>query len=47
MLDFVKALADSNALAIIVAAAAELIIGGAWESPALFDKQWGQALGWS
>jgi hypothetical protein len=47
MVDLVKALADSNALAVVVAAVGAFLIGAAWYSPALFAKQWIKGNGWT
>jgi len=45
MLDFVKALSDVNALAVVVAALAAFAVGSVWYSPVLFSKPWMKELG--
>jgi hypothetical protein len=47
MIDFVKALADCNALAVVVAAAAAFALGALWYSPVLFVSPWMKELGFT
>jgi hypothetical protein len=44
-MDFLKALGDVNALAVMVGALAAFALGAVWYSPALFSKQWMKELG--